>query len=234
MSYDLGDYVDVKERLRLFYAKYPDGCLQFELLEVKDIAGKTVVIGRALAYRSPDDPRPGIGTAWELVPGSTPYTRGSELMNLETSCWGRAIGSLGIGLDRGIATMQEIQYARARQSKPVERLDAVPEDDPFYGTPPPEVPDHVRSQAVEDARAAMGYHHGPARTHANGDAPASPKQIGALQAMAKKAGHDNLDGFLFAESGTILGQITPREDLTKAQASVLFDALKAFLDQSPG
>jgi len=112
MSYELDGYVDVPERLRLFYARFPDGSLQLDPLDIREVAGQTVIIARAYAYRTPDDPRPGIGTAWEMVPGRTPYTRGSEAMNAETSAWGRAIGSLGIGTSKSVATSDEIRAAR--------------------------------------------------------------------------------------------------------------------------
>jgi hypothetical protein len=62
----------------------------------------------AAAYRTPDDPRPGIGVAWELYPGTTPYTRDSELMNAETSAWGRAIVAVGIPTKK-IASADEVR-----------------------------------------------------------------------------------------------------------------------------
>jgi hypothetical protein len=40
--------------------------------------------GMAKAYRTPEDTRPGIGTAAELFEGKTPYSKGSEIENLET------------------------------------------------------------------------------------------------------------------------------------------------------
>jgi hypothetical protein len=43
------------------------------------------------------------------LPGQTPYTKGSEIENVETSAWGRAIGALGILIDRSIATVNEIE-----------------------------------------------------------------------------------------------------------------------------
>ncbi len=110
-NYDdrLKDYVDVKERIRLFYEKHPDGRLvTADLFMVQDADGVVRVWGKALAYRTADDPHPGTGTSYMTVPGTTPYTRGSEAENVETSCWGRAIGSLGIGIDKSIASAQEV------------------------------------------------------------------------------------------------------------------------------
>src|SRR3990167_1754651 len=70
------------------------------------------VLGRAGASRPPDDPRPGVGHAFEPIPGKTPYTKDSETMNAETSAWGRAIVALGFETKK-IASANEV---RARQS----------------------------------------------------------------------------------------------------------------------
>jgi hypothetical protein len=121
---DLSDYIEVPERIRDFIAKFPDGSLQCEAVEYRDLptpAGdlKMHVIYHALAFRYPDDPRPGHGMASEPLPGLTPYTKGSELMNAETSAWGRALAALGFVSKRdgsaGVATANEV---RARQDKP--------------------------------------------------------------------------------------------------------------------
>lgn len=132
MSFDLKDYITVRERMADFYKRYPDGSLQMDAPEIITVEGKTWAIGRAYAYRSPDDSKPGIGTAWEIVPGLTPYTRGSELQNLETSCWGRALAAIGIGIDKGVATAEEVRRGMAHNESTFERLDRVPDSDPFY------------------------------------------------------------------------------------------------------
>jgi hypothetical protein len=111
---DLRDYVDVASRITAFKEKHPDGSLQSEIVELTD---KRVVV-KAYAYRDKDDTRPGTGHAAERIPGSTPYTAGSELMVCETSAWGRAIAALGFEVKRGIATSEEVQAAQARQSAP--------------------------------------------------------------------------------------------------------------------
>lgn len=115
---NLDDYVDVAERLRLFHDAYPNGSLQpldpSQPFRVIEVAGETRLVYAAAAYRQPDDPRPGVGIAWETLPGRTPYTRGSELMVAETSAWGRALASLGIATKRSIASRQEVAAARSR------------------------------------------------------------------------------------------------------------------------
>lgn len=123
------DYVEVAERLQEFYAKYPEGSLQGEWEWSED---HTWIFYKAYAYRSPEDPRPGIGHAQELVPGKTPYTRGSELMNAETSAWGRAMAALGIATKKGIATGHEVRMAKARQQEtaaPAERPRQAPQSE---------------------------------------------------------------------------------------------------------
>lgn len=87
----MDDYVDVAERIRMFREKYPNGSLQQKSLQFIDFAGKSWVVYTASAYRSPDDITPGHGTAWEPVPGTSNFKRDSEVMNAETSAWGRAI-----------------------------------------------------------------------------------------------------------------------------------------------
>jgi len=109
--------VTVAERVRAFREAFPDGRLQpvdarepFRLIEIGDA---TLLVYVAACYRSPDDPRPGIGCAWEHVPGRTAFTRGSELQNAETSAWGRAIVAALVADARQIASADEIAAARA-------------------------------------------------------------------------------------------------------------------------
>ena len=114
------DYVDVATRIAAFNARYPDGSLQTLSFEAMTVLEKTFIVYRALAYRNPHDTRPGHGTAWEPFPGPTAFTRDSELMNAETSAWGRAIVAVGITASRKLATTEEVE-ARSQ-----------------YGSPPPQ------------------------------------------------------------------------------------------------
>ena len=116
-KFELGDYVEVKDRIKLFYELYAGGRLvtrRVEMLTAPD--GTQRVLVSALAYRSVDDPLPGVGSSWLQIPGLTPYTRGSEVENAETSAWGRAIGALGILIDKSIASAQEVEN---KQSGPM-------------------------------------------------------------------------------------------------------------------
>lgn len=115
----MDDYVDVAERIRMFRDKYPTGSLQQHDLKFIDFAGKSWVVYTASAYRTPDDPTPGMGTAWEPVPGTSNFKRDSEVMNAETSAWGRAIIAVLVA-DGGkrIASANEVS-ARTGQKSPV-------------------------------------------------------------------------------------------------------------------
>jgi len=117
-GFDLGDYVEVRDRIRLFYERYPDGRLVTERVEVWMEVDPPRVVVKALAYRTPDDPLPGDGWSWMTLPGTTSYTRGSEIENTQTSAWGRAIGSLGIGIDKSIASRNEIDAKSGEPGEP--------------------------------------------------------------------------------------------------------------------
>jgi len=110
-------YVDVAERIVEFREKYPHGSLQQLSLEfVRDFGGKDWVVYTAAAYRTPDDSLPGVGTAWEPVPGPTSFTRDSEVQNAETAAWGRALVATFAVDAKQIASAQEIE---ARQGVPI-------------------------------------------------------------------------------------------------------------------
>lgn len=125
MAFSLDEYVTVAERIEQFRQKYPEGSLQSEYqivlvpTPVKAEDGswqqldRPVLVFKAFAYRTPDDPRPGIGHASEPIPGKTPYTKDSEWANGETSAWGRAIVAvLAADTRKGVASRDEVQSRR--------------------------------------------------------------------------------------------------------------------------
>ena len=164
MAFDISSYTTVQERVAEFYSRFPEGSIQFEFMGIMP-GDPSKIWGIARAYRTPDDILPGVGTASEFIEGKSPYTRGSEIQNLETSCWGRACASLNIGTSKGMSSKEEIIGSRERQApgpaKPKEVAPVVepPSDwgipseaeelrepvlDPWdidYQTPQPKVPD---------------------------------------------------------------------------------------------
>jgi hypothetical protein len=177
MAFDskgLDDYVDVAARIVEFRAKYPVGYLAplnpaepFKLVQAQgfeksgDVVQQTFVVVVAAAYREPGDECPGVGMAWEVFPGRTPYTRGSELMNAETSAWGRAIIALGAAdAKRGIASQEEVRNRAAERDDPPART-ASGNGHASGGNPPPEVTrgstyDQQRQIAIRLAKKGIG------------------------------------------------------------------------------
>jgi hypothetical protein len=100
------DYVEVADRIRAWYEAYPNARIETEIVSISD---KFVVV-KAQAFRgeSPDEKPAGIGHSSMNIPGSTPYTRGSELENTETSAAGRALVMAGLP-SKKIASGDEIR-----------------------------------------------------------------------------------------------------------------------------
>jgi hypothetical protein len=130
------DYIDVATRIVEFREKYPQGSLtQVGLEFLKDFGGKDWVVYTAAAYRTPEDEQPGIGTAWEPVPGPTRFTRDSEVQNAETAAWGRAmVAALAVDTRKGIASQEEVRnrqqemrdfVSEAAKSKNIDDLRAI-------------------------------------------------------------------------------------------------------------
>lgn len=200
---DLDGYVDVAKRLETFYARFPDGSVQMDPPTFTEVLGQQFVWAQARAYRHPDDPRPGIGTAWEQIPGKTPFTRGSELMCLETSAWGRCIRAV-MHVDGPVASAEEVTFAQARRSDP-----------------------------VAETSHAMGTYHTPSgKTISRGDQPITEPQLKKLRYEIRRLCIDEvmLNDFTTDALGF---EIPPAglEYLTKAQASTLIDALTKTVDK---
>jgi hypothetical protein len=109
----LDGYVDVPTRLRLALEKYPDlRVVECPFTTVEFNNSATFLVCSVAVYLTPDDTRPVTGSAWEPIPGLTPYTRNSELMVGYTSALGRALGYLGFGIDKAIASQNEVDARR--------------------------------------------------------------------------------------------------------------------------
>ena len=106
------DYIDVASRLTEMRGDvevtFPELTMQKVDMQFVNIGGKDYVVYTAAAYRTPDDQRPGIGTAWEPIPGPTSFTKDSEVQNAETAAWGRALVAIGAKTKNGIATAEEV------------------------------------------------------------------------------------------------------------------------------
>lgn len=125
---DLSNYITVADRLNAFYIeKFPDGRLSADEPVVIEVGGKTFIQVRAHAWRAPDDPLPATATAWEPFPGTTNFTRDSEMMNAETSALGRVLAMCGVEVRADIASANEVRH---RQEEATRRAEDVNPDAP--------------------------------------------------------------------------------------------------------
>lgn len=132
-AFNLGDYVDVPTRLAEALKKWPDLRIQETKPIIVTVDSQQYVEISCTVWRTADDMLPTVAYCWEPIPGRTPYTKGSEMMNASTSCLGRALGFLGMGIGKSIASRNEVQ---ARQPAVVANVTPIRDDleQPFTDT----------------------------------------------------------------------------------------------------
>ena len=114
MSYDLGDYVDVKTRLQLALDRWPELRVIEEAPEIITMPDGKIYIQCAITvYRDADDLLPARAYLWDQYPGTTNFTRNREQPNAATSALGRALGYMGIGIHNGMASYEDVRNAKA-------------------------------------------------------------------------------------------------------------------------
>lgn len=126
------DYVQVDERIRHFYERYPEGRIQTDIVEMTE--ARITMLARV--FRAPDDPVPTTGHSWLGIPGSTPYTKGSEIENAETSAVGRALALMGFDTHKGLASAEEVRNKRqdaTPATRPAQRGSQAPTVDASAG-----------------------------------------------------------------------------------------------------
>jgi hypothetical protein len=118
MAFNIDNYVDVPTRLKEALQQHPNLRIQETAAEVVTMPdGSTFYRCTVTVWRDETDPIPAIATAAEPYPGKTPYTKNSEFMVGMTSALGRALGYMGFGISKSIASKNEIQ-ARQNPAKP--------------------------------------------------------------------------------------------------------------------
>jgi len=118
MAFNIDNYVDVPTRLVEALNKYPNLRIQETAAEVVTMPdGSTFYRCTVTVWRDETDPIPSIATAAEPYPGKTPYTKNSEFMVGMTSALGRALGYMGFGVNKSIASKNEV-LARQTPDQP--------------------------------------------------------------------------------------------------------------------
>ena len=186
-GFNLDNYVDVPTRLGMALKKYPDLRIQETQREIIEMPDKSCFIRCTVTvWRDANDPIPAIASACEIYPGRTPYTKMSENEVGFTSALGRALGYMGFGISKSIASRNEVEAAQSRQ--PTGRL-------------APVVPMHDVEVPFPDE---------PQREYA------TPKQMGMMRALANGQGlkGDDLKTFISATLNREVhtsGELTKRD-----------------------
>lgn len=149
---DLGDYVEVKDRLRMALERWPELRVVERTPYVMEFADRTFLVCTVDVHRDASDQLPIMASAWEPLPGRTPYTRDSELMVGMTSALGRALGYMGFGIAKSIASANEVKNRRTESPQ-------IDETEPA-GTKTPWNPDNAASERQKRAIFVIAKKHG--------------------------------------------------------------------------
>lgn len=205
MAFELGGYVDVATRLRMALKDWPQLRIQETGCTLEQVGEQLFLICIVTVWRDERDAVPVIASAAEQVPGRTPYTRNAERMVGFTSALGRALGYMGYGIDKAIASADEVEHRKAQ-------------DEPRHESPRQEFARQTqRTQQVVTQQADK-------RRISNPDAPASPAQIKMIKIQAKKAAIDTDDDLAQVCAETLGDGVTVAQ-LTKQQASTLIEEI---------
>ena len=200
MSFSMDGYVDVAERIRRFKAAYPNGCLRpfnpSEPFRIMEIGGREFIVYTAAAFRSPDDPCPGIAVAAEPAVGQTSFTKLSEVMNAETSAWGRAIVAVLAADSQRIASAEEVRNRQIESPREVSGAPITPISSP-------------------DRKVAS-------REPSGASDRVSDKQLGLLNKLVRERG---IDDPLALASVQADREITSLAQLSKKEASGLITTI---------
>lgn len=123
MSFNLKDYAEVKDRIPIFWQRYPEGRIWTEQV-MFDLESGTVEFVCHL-FRDHEAEKP-IATGWAYeVIGSSSVNRTSAVENCETSAIGRALANLSIHGKTGMEprpSREEMRKAKPETAEPVAEL----------------------------------------------------------------------------------------------------------------
>lgn len=203
MAYDLGGYVDVATRLRMALKDWPQLRIQETGCALETIGEQSFLVCTVTIWRDERDAVPVIASAAEIIPGKTPYTKNSERMVGFTSALGRGLGYMGYGIDKAIASADEVQHKRAVE-------------DPF--------PTTTQSEAVLEAQRKI--QRADTRQKAvQSKGPMSEPQRKMIRVQAGKAGLADDNAVLEIVKEVLGKDVLVIEELTKFEASKVIERL---------
>lgn len=100
------NYVEVSERIKAFRSMKEYEGFSLETIIIKL---ETELCVMQAVIKDKEGVIKATGTAYETPKTNTMVNKTSFIENCETSAWGRALGNLGIGIDCGIATVEEMK-----------------------------------------------------------------------------------------------------------------------------
>jgi len=177
MAFDLSEYVDVKTRLKQALKVFPQLRIVEHRPEITQVGDQLFIECSVTVSRDPDDPIPVTAYMFEPYPGRTTFTKLSEQANGATSALGRALGYMGFGIDKSIASSNEV--LGRQQGAEDDRNTVV-----SIARPTPTL-DGPRAKEIGSARLSAREHTQPA----NGGG-ATANQIKMLTQMCAERGLD--------------------------------------------
>ena len=206
MAFELSGYVDVATRLRMALKDWPQLRIQETGCTLEQVGEQLFLICVVTVWRDERDAVPVIASAAEQVPGRTPYTRNAERMVGFTSALGRALGYMGYGIDKSIASHDEIKH----------RQEFANVEDPFPTTPQQENDLAMRRivEKEQNKRKAMA---------SNG--PVTAPQLKMLKIQATKANLADDEALRLFCNDALGKEIESVNALTKFEASKVIEEL---------
>ena len=149
--FNLDEYTTVRERIKMFWEKYPDGSIQTEILDWSD---KRFIV-KASLYRLWTDEKPfATGHAHELI-GERGVNRDFALENGETSAVGVAMKNANIGTEKNGPSREEmIKVTKLQMATPKEYIPVEKEDDTW--TIKTVAPPATSAEAVATVKEIIG------------------------------------------------------------------------------
>ena len=145
MAFSLEDYTTVRERIAIFWERYPDGAIRTELIE----ASNTRFVVLCKLFKNANDTQPfATGHAQEVI-SDRGVNRDFALENCETSSVGVAAKNANIGTEKNAPSREEMEKVK-RLEKPFVEAKSFQEKLAERKYSPPA----TRSAAVEDALRA--------------------------------------------------------------------------------